>query len=485
MTIFNPVSAVLKEESFIGDSSIDPRIATNVSCGDTITANAVLTTDILNCPGNGLHILADDVTIDCQGHRITGTNQTGSGVFTTGTNQHNLVVKNCIIENFFHGISVSGQNNTIINNTLLINARGIFVTQNPVVQSNRMINNTITGIQINGFTNNMIVTQNIITGSGTYGAYFTSADNNHFFENNISSNSKGIFLERSSNNNITRNFITDNTIGIDVGSGGPVSVNNLIHDNFFNNALNARDQVSTQLWNTTKTSGTNIIGGPYLGGNYWSDYNGTDTDGDGLGDTLLPYNSNGNIINGGDFAPLVPSLCGSTTIQDITLNSDILSCPGNGIIIGDDDITLDCQGHTITGSGTGSGILAQNRQNITIKNCIVQNFFYGIELDSTNQSLLLNNTADNNNDGFRLSGSSNSNIFTDNTANNNNAYGFFLLQSSNNNTFTNNTAENNERGFFLYFSPNNTLKSNTADSNADLGFFLDRSSNNILPDNTA
>jgi hypothetical protein len=57
-------------------------------------------------------------------------------------------------------------------------------------------------------------------------------------------------------------------------------------------------------WNTTKTLGTNIKGGPYLGGNWWNNYTGVDTTWDGLGDTNIPYNSSIGIPLGGDYHPL-------------------------------------------------------------------------------------------------------------------------------------------------------------------------------------
>jgi len=50
------------------------RLATNLSCGDTITMDTTLHADLINCPNNGIVIGADNMTLDLNGHRVDGDN---------------------------------------------------------------------------------------------------------------------------------------------------------------------------------------------------------------------------------------------------------------------------------------------------------------------------------------------------------------------------------------------------------------------------
>jgi hypothetical protein len=43
--------------------------------------------------------------------------------------------------------------------------------------------------------------------------------------------------------------------------------------------------------------------------------------------------------------------CGDTITADTTLERDLTGCPSNGIVIGADGVTLDLNGHTISGDG--------------------------------------------------------------------------------------------------------------------------------------
>jgi|GEM_PF-1482366 len=144
---------------------------------------------------------------------------------------------------------------------------------------------------------------------------------------------------------------------------------------------------------------------------------------------------------------------------------------------------FDCQGYTIDGAGFNYGIYLYNKDNNTIKNCVITNVYYGIYLSSSSNNTLTNNTANSNSYGINLYSSSN-NILTNNTANSNGYNGIRLHSSSNNNTLTNNTANSNKVGIYLYSSSNNNITNNTVTPNT-YGIVIDYSSNNILTNNTA
>jgi len=146
------------------------------------------------------------------------------------------------------------------------------------------------------------------------------------------------------------------------------------------------------------------------------------------------------------------------------------------------NIVLDCNNHKITWEKTGYyGIYLNSKQGITIRNCIITHFAWGIRLWNSPNNNLANNTVSNNSSvGIYL-------LYSDsNTLTNNailyNYYGISLWYS-NSNILTDNNVLKGSLGISLEYSNNNTLKSNSV-SYPSRGIWLKGSSNNTLTNNT-
>ena len=81
--------------------------------------------------------------------------------------------------------------------------------------------------------------------------------------------------------------------------------------------------------------------------------------------------------------------CGDVITQDTTLDSDLIDCPENGLVVGASDVTLDLGGHTVDGIDPNngySGILVSNRIGVTVRNGDVYDFYKGLEITGFDES---------------------------------------------------------------------------------------------------
>jgi parallel beta-helix repeat protein len=232
---------------------------------------------------SGIHLSESHNNLISSNHCLN--NRDGIRIDCSGNN--NISSNNCL-NNEKGGVCLSeSSNNSILKNICSNKERtGIYLSgsHNNVVSSNDCSNNR-DGIHLGGSGNNRI-TSNDCSNNRDDGIRLDNSSNNNISHNNCSNGGRaGIRLGCSGNNSISHNNCSNN--GWD-GIHLYESSDNIIYlNNFINNADNTDSRSSTNIWNSTSEINYTYEGRNYTNylGNYWDDYEGNDSDNDGIGDT--------------------------------------------------------------------------------------------------------------------------------------------------------------------------------------------------------
>lgn len=186
--------------------------------------------------------------------------------------------------------------------------------------------------------------------------------------------------------------------------------------------------------------------------------------------------------------------CGETITADTTLDSDLLDCPNNGIVIGADNITLDLNGHTVVGNGEllrkcpkgefcDVGLLNDGHDGVTVRDGSVREFGTGVFVGRARHNRVLAISSSRNQFfGFVVTESARS-LIRDSSGSNNPAPdgdGLGLFGSHDIRIVNNSFRRNGQIGIHVEDSTATLIKGNLFFRNPDFGVFLQANRNQVL-----
>jgi parallel beta-helix repeat protein len=256
-------------------------LASHVSCGDTITTDTTLDSDLVNCPNNGIEIGADNITLDLNGHTIDGDDtpvdtcpegeacdvgvvnlagydrltivggtirQFGVGVLIVGGAAHNHLHHLVVADNTDFGIIVDGSTDIVIEKT-------------------SMADTGISGLILAG-SQDALVARNSVSGSHGYAMNFFGVYDSRIQNNKLDGNDHGIQMTEGSSRNAIRSNAVSHSGGSSIDIGGEdVAANHVEHNRLKDNGdgiilTNASDTLISH----NLVTGTGFFGFPDTGG---------------------------------------------------------------------------------------------------------------------------------------------------------------------------------------------------------------------------
>lgn len=352
--------------------------------GDIILIKPGTYVENINVSNSGLTIKPEtsNVFIKSADGSIASVTISNVGVTLTGLNIHGDVIANLWASDINSEYQINNPtyitNNIVENGGIKVGSESSAVTISGNLISGNGIDVSCCG-DYNEIKNNVI--SNCPTGIHVYDERYMPP----IRDNKISNCDVGIHVSGLSYD-LINNEITNCGIGVLSGeTGGASLVGNKItyctdcgvkatgflgtnYNNYFNNTVNVKfgDYEEAYVWNTTLVAGTNIIGGSYIGGNYWAKPDGTgfsqtaiDANGDGIADSAYAI-SNINI----DYLPLTAKYNMINMIKpDANFTSNVTSGPAPLVVLFTD---ISTGGVPASWNWeTGDGIYSEHAMNAT------------------------------------------------------------------------------------------------------------------------
>jgi parallel beta-helix repeat protein len=238
-----------------------PALAAEANCGDIITANTILHNDLTDCPGDGIVIGADNITLDLNRHTIDGDAVQGADRLDDGIHNDGhggVTIENGTIREFdravaldaashnrLHGLTTTlnsgrainvddGSNaNHIYGNTASNNGRsGIALLSSDynLVENNTLSGNVVAGM--GGFTvRHSVIRHNVVSDNGDNGIFWGAGSEDNRIEDNTISGSPGFGVAvGGARNVVSRNHLVRNCVGILVSGEDDAIVANVVTD---------------------------------------------------------------------------------------------------------------------------------------------------------------------------------------------------------------------------------------------------------------
>lgn len=297
----------ISENEFIPSGTYSSLTLNWNSNSNTITGNRF---------DSGCLYISDSSTNEVSGNIFSGKNSYGIRMSNSDSNR---IIDNTIRNKdygiYFYDYNQANNYNQVSWNNFSDCQTGIYFRSDSESQGNEIKNNQFSlmnyGISQDSYNSEKIYSLNIVNNSfciNSYGVKLRDIESSRIEKNSFYDVQTGVYLSSSEKNIIILNeFGKLRSYNLDIRSGSStiVYLNNFTTPTYYpDGPLCYKSSSAAVFWNSTSELEYSYNNANYSGflGNYWENYAGNDSSGDGIGDESYIYSGNFNIT---DPSPLI------------------------------------------------------------------------------------------------------------------------------------------------------------------------------------